>query len=147
MKKRLCPLLLLALATLGTNQLSACEPHINTAKYGGFGDKGLGMYAPGPVAPMPTPSPAVYSSLAQHRRALAMQAAAYRAARRPMKLAKAYQLRQAKLAARESRRAWVLAKQDERRREAEQRELRPPAESSSPVLVAARTNIARPLDP
>ncbi len=129
--------LILASFTIGS--ALACDKGGSSmhSKGSGFGGKDTGKFVPGPVAQMPAaPNPTAFAAYAQHRQALAMQAAAYRAARRPMKLAKAYEMRQATLAARESRKAWVLAKQEERKRLEKQDEATPSPDRQSPVLVA-----------
>ncbi|MCA9142441.1 MAG: hypothetical protein H6823_01390 [Planctomycetaceae bacterium] len=140
--------LLVAVAYVDPIELRACDPGEFSMKHGGFGGKGAGVFIPGPVAQMPAaPNPAAYATIAQHRQALAAQAAAYRAARQPLKLAKAYALRQATLAARESRRAWVLARQQEHKRAARSPDLQTAPERAGSVYVATRVNAPRSLDP
>lgn len=137
MKTNVTVILLFAAIAIGSQNLRGCEPGGSTKKHGGFGDKGSGAFIPGPVARLPaSPNPAAYAAVAQYRNALAAQSAAYIAARKPLKLAKAYEMRQATLAARESNRARILAKQEERLRASRPQEVLPPAKNSSPVYIA-----------
>lgn len=140
--------LLFAVATTEPLELRGCEPGGIATNHGGFGDKGTGVFTPDSVAQMTAPrNPSVYVSMPQHHQALAAQAAAYRAARRPLTLAKAYAMRQATLAARESRRAWVLANQDERKRATLSPNLQTAPELSAPAYVAMRAVGTRSLAP
>ena len=131
------------------NAAFACGPEDSLAKLGaGRGRAGglarNGGFAGGfdprlAYARQMNPSQVAMSQVAQHHQLLAMQAAAYRARRAPIKLAKALALREYKLAKREERKAWVLAKQEAWKRKKALDEA--PTESESPdagqVLLAS----------
>lgn len=126
--------------SLVAGSLSACEPGSAFTKHSGhseFGFKVAGKLAPASaVSFRPSPNPSTYSAYANYRQLLAMQAAAYRAARKPIKLAKALELRKSKLAARESRKAWVLAKQEVWKRAQSQDAFTPSLDLAGGILLA-----------
>lgn len=137
--------------TITSAGLYACGPEDafgNASKFGGgsrfAGSRGGGFPAFAQYPTFRNNSAALAAAqVNQHRQMLAMQAAARRERRRPMKLAKAIALREYKLAERASRRAWVLAKQEERhRKEAEEatQDPTPTAPNQGEVMVASYTS-------
>jgi hypothetical protein len=119
----------------------ACGPEGSAAKLAGGGKGGFtgvvrgGGFAGGFDPRLAYAAPSLQANgalaqVAQHHQLLAAQAAAYRARRAPLKLAKAMALREANLAKRAEKRAWVLAKQEEWKRKKALEAA--PAESDNP---------------
>ena len=147
--------LVLAVASIAGGRVHACGPEDAFARGTGFG--GAGKFAGNRGGGFPVAgsnrggfpvayNPAAYNQSAmlamaqlnQHRQLLAMQAAARRARLKPIRQARAIAMREQKLAARADRRAWVLAKQEERKRkEAEAADPQPSARGAGEVLVAS----------